>query len=152
MTVTEFLKTRVPFLQGLTDDQASYLARSAEQKPFTKGQTVIFQGVTVEGLHVVAQGKVTVHVRSDKKKETLQVAELGPGEIFGEASIVDLVTAAATIKSATDDTLIFIIPETAFNKILATDEGLKARTVALIEARRQGRLASQKPPADKPAP
>jgi CRP-like cAMP-binding protein len=145
VTVTEFLKGHVPFLSGLTDDQAAYLARSAEQKSFGKGQTVIFQGVTVDGLHVVAQGKVTVFVRPPKSKEAVQVAQLGPGDIFGEASVVDFTTATATIKAAENDTLVFVIPEAAFNKILAIDDDFKAKIVGLIEARKKDNAAQQKP-------
>lgn len=145
MTVTEFLKSHVPFLAGLTDDQANYLARAAEQLPFKKGQTVIFQGVTVDGLHVVASGKVSVLVRLDKKKDPVQVAQLGPGDVFGETSVVEFTTASATIKSAEDNTLLFMIPETLFKKLLDTDEDLKTRTLALIEQRRKGRPEPKKP-------
>ncbi|HVE12713.1 MAG TPA: cyclic nucleotide-binding domain-containing protein, partial [Elusimicrobiota bacterium] len=140
MTVTEFLKDNVPFLQGLTEEQAGALARAAEQLPFKKGQTVIFQGSTVDGLHVVASGQVSVMIRPDKgRKEMLQVALLGPGDVFGESSIVEFTTAAATIKSAADDTLVFMIPESVFTSLLESDEALRERTLALIAARRKGR-------------
>ena len=91
MTVTEFLKQSVPFLAGLTEDQAHFLAKSAEQLVYRKGQTVIFRGVTVDGLHVVANGKVTVHAKVGK--EFQQVAELGPGDVFGETSIIEMTVA-----------------------------------------------------------
>ncbi len=134
MTVTEFLQTKVPFLSGLTEDQAHYLAKSAEQIPFHKGQTVIFRGTTVDGLHVVAQGRVSVHAKVGK--QVVQVAELGPGEVFGETSIVEMTTAGATIKSEEDDTLIFVVPEIAFRKILGVDEDLKARVMSVIAERK----------------
>jgi CRP-like cAMP-binding protein len=147
MTVTEFLKSHVPFLKGLTEDQANYLARASEQLPFKKGQTVIFQGVTVDGLHVVAAGKVSVLIRPDKKKEAVQVAQLGPGEVFGETSLVEFTTASATIKSLEDNTLLFMIPEALFRKLLETDDELKTRTMTLIEERRKTRPETKKPGA-----
>ena len=137
MTITEFLKDGVPFLAGITEDQASYLARAAEQKPVPSGHTVIFQGATIDGLYVIAAGKVSVYVRSVKKRELVKVAELGPGEVFGETSVVEFTTAGATIKSASADTLVFLIPELDFRKILDTDPELKSRTLALIEERRK---------------
>ncbi|MFA5138533.1 MAG: cyclic nucleotide-binding domain-containing protein [Elusimicrobiota bacterium] len=136
MTVTEFLRTQVPFLAGLTEDQALYLAKSSEQKPYRSGQTIIFKGVSVEGLHIVAQGKVSVHVKPEKK-DWIKVAELGPGEVFGETSIMEFAMAGATIKSMKDDTLIFVIPQATFRKLLATDPDLEKRTVALIEQRKK---------------
>lgn len=148
MTVTEFLQTQVSFLAGLTEDQALYLAKSVEQHPYRSGQTIIFKGVSVEGLHVVAQGKVSVHVKPEKK-DWMKVAELGPGDVFGETSIVEFAMAGATIKSMSDDTLIFVVPQATFRKLLLTDPELEKRTVALIEARKksQTKMPEEKKPA-----
>jgi CRP-like cAMP-binding protein len=137
MTIHEFLKDKVPFLLGLTDDQALYLAKSAEQKPFRKGQNIILRGVSVDGLHVLAQGKVSVYAKTEKDKGMVKVAEFGPGEVFGETSIVEFCMAGATIRSESDDTMVFVIPEAVFRKILATDPDLEKRTMALIQERRQ---------------
>lgn len=140
MTVTEFLQSGVPFLSGLTAEQASGLAHAAEQLSFKRGQTVVFRGVTVEGLHVVASGKVSVHAKVDpKKKELVQVAELGPGSVFGETSIIEMGTASATIK-AVEDTLIFVIPQNAFRELLASNGDFRARAEALIAERKKKTL------------
>lgn len=136
MTVTEFLKTKVPFLAGLSDEQARAMAVKAEQKPFNKGQTVLFKGVSVEGLHVVASGKVSVHIKPDKAKEWAKVAELGPGEVFGETSIVEFSMAGATIKAEADGTLVFVIPQDLFTELMDKDAAFKERVLALIESRR----------------
>ena len=143
MTVTEFLQQHVPFLSGLTEDQAHYLATSAEQIVFQKNQTVIFRGVTVEGLHVVASGKVSVHAKVGR--EVQQVAELGPGEVFGETSITEMSVAGATIKAAEDETLVFVIPEQAFRKLIAVDAEFSARVSELIAQRRKANEERNKP-------
>ena len=155
MTVTEFLKDHVPFLKGITDDQALYLAKSAEQKAFKMGQTIVMRGVSVDGLHIIAQGKVSVHVKTDKSKDLVKVAELVPGDVFGETSIVEFAMASATIKSQANDTLVFLISETLFRKLVATDPDLEKRVLALIDARRPKPKGGDKPagvPAAAPAP
>lgn len=136
MTVTEFLKTKVPFLAGLSEDQAKAMAVKAEQKPFKKGQTVLFKGVSVEGLHVVASGKVSVHIKPEKSKDWMKVAELGPGDVFGETSIVEFAMAGATIKAEDDSTLIFVVPQDLFTELMDKDAAFKDRVLALIESRR----------------
>lgn len=149
MTITEFLKDHVPFLKGLSDEQARLLATSVEQKTFKANQTVIFKGVTVDGLYVVATGKVSVYIRPEKNKEWVRVAELGPGDIFGERSILEFTTATATIKGAAEESLLFVVPQAAFRQLLDSDASFKERTVALIESR------TKKPapaPASSPAP
>jgi CRP-like cAMP-binding protein len=136
MTVTEFLKDRVPFLSGLTEDQSRALANAAAQLACKKGQTILFKGVTVDGLHVVAAGKVSVWVKPDKTKPLAQVAQLSPGEVFGETSIIEMSTAGATVKAEEDGTLIFVLPQDAFRCILDQNPDFKARALALIAARK----------------
>ena len=68
MTVTEFLKTAVPFLSGISDEQAKSLATAATQLNCKRGHTILLKGVTVEGLHVVATGKVSVWIKPEKNK------------------------------------------------------------------------------------
>lgn len=144
MTVTEFLREHVPFLSGLTEDQAHYLAKAAEQIVFRKGQTVIFRGVTVDGLHVVAAGKVTVHAKVNR--DVVQVAELGPGDVFGETSIIEMTVAGATIKAAEDETLLFVIPEDSFKKIMKTDPDFEKRVLELIAERKKANAARKNAP------
>lgn len=145
MTVTEFLQSQVPFLAGLNEDQARSLATASQQVRFKKGQTVLFKGVTVDGLHVVAVGKVSVHVKLSKGGTATVVAALGPGEVFGETSIMEMSTAGATIKAEEDDTLIFVIPQDAFRCILTENAEFHARAQALIDARKKGNAAAKQP-------
>lgn len=156
MTVTEFLQKHVPFLAGVTDAQAKTMATKAEQKRYKKGQTVLFKGVSVEGLHVMAMGKVSVHIKPEKSKEWLKVAELGPGDVFGEMSIVEFAMAGATVKAETDDTLIFIIPQDLFTEMMEADAAFKAKVTQLIEARRPKapppKADAAAAPAGAPAP
>ncbi|MFC1680029.1 cyclic nucleotide-binding domain-containing protein [Elusimicrobiota bacterium] len=156
MTVTEFLKTQVPFLQGLTDDQAAYLAQRVDQQMYKKGQTILFKGVSVEGLHVIAQGKATVHAKIDPKKPLAKVADLGPGDIFGETSILEFAMASATIKCAEDSTLLFVISQELFREVLMSDPELEKRIKEIIALRRAGVQKSPsnekvEKPAEKPA-
>jgi len=145
MTVTEFLGTAVPFLAGLTAEQYKILAQAVDQQVYNKGQTVLFKGVTVDGLYVLAQGKVSIHVKPEKNKDWVQVAELGSGEVFGETSIVEMTTAGATVKGAEDQTLIFMIPQECFRDILAANPEFLARVQQVIDSRKA------KPAAPPPA-
>ncbi|MBI5629805.1 MAG: cyclic nucleotide-binding domain-containing protein [Elusimicrobia bacterium] len=137
MTVTEFFQSSVSFLKGLTQDQAHRLAVQTEQLTFKGNQTVLFKGTTVDGLYVVAQGKVGVYAKPDKGKDIAQIAELGPGEVFGETSIMEMGTASATIKSLAAETLVFIIPQQAFRDVLAENLEFKARAEAVVASRKK---------------
>lgn len=147
MTVTEFLQTRVPFLSGLTAEQAQALAARVEQRSYAKGQTVVFRGTTVDGLSVVASGKVGIWLKARAGAQPAQVAELSAGEVFGETSILESGTAGATVKAAEDETLVFLIPQDAFLGLLAADPGLRARAEAVMNERRAKNAAAPAPAA-----
>jgi CRP-like cAMP-binding protein len=135
MTVTDFLKAHVPFLAGVTDADAAAMAQVCEQVTFKAGQTILMQGVTVDSVHVIAQGSAKVLVRVPGKNP-LEVAKLGPGQVFGETSIVEFGVAGATIK-AVDECLVFIIPQGAFLTIMEGNPTLKAAVLSQIAARKQ---------------
>ena len=146
MSVAEFLSAQVPFLQGLTEEQAGALAVEAEQRSFAAGGTVLFRGTTVDGLYVVAAGRVSVWVKPEKSRTLVQAAELGPGEVFGETSIVEMSTAGATVKAAENDTQVFVIPQEAFREALAQNPDFSARAAALIAERKLRSQAAAAPP------
>jgi CRP-like cAMP-binding protein len=135
MTVTEFLKSHVPFLSGLSDEEAAELAQKSQQLTFTAGQTIVMQGVTVDGLHVVADGSVTVHVKP-KGKPSVQVAVLGPGEVFGERSIVEPGVAGATIK-AEGPAMVILLTHDVFRALLEAHPGRKDYILQKIAERQQ---------------
>lgn len=137
VTVTEFLQNGVPFLAGLSGEQAHALAAASQQLSYSQGQTVLFQGTTVDGLYVVAAGKVGVWLKTDRTKPARLAAELGPGEVFGETSILEMTTAGATIKATADDTLLFLLPQEGFRSVLAQNDELRGRAQALITARKK---------------
>jgi len=135
MEIKELLKDHVPFLSGLTEEEMETLASNAKKVSFKAGQTILMQGETVDDLHLVSEGKVAVLVRQQPHHPPVQVAELGPGKVFGETSIVEEGVAGATIK-ATEPTVLFTISEHAFREILDRNPELKERVVAHIQFRK----------------
>jgi CRP-like cAMP-binding protein len=141
LTVTEFLQSKVPFLAGLTEEQARGLAAGVEQRSYAKGQTVVFRGTTVDGLSIVASGKVGVWVKPKPSAQPALAAELGAGEVFGETSILESGTAGATVKAQEDETLVFLVPQSAFLELLASSPSLRARAESLLAERRSRNAA-----------
>lgn len=146
MNAVEFFKTKVQFLAGLTDAEYAVLAGEAEEVSFAPGRSIIMQGMTMEGLYVLTEGKVAVWIKP-KGTPTTQVASLGPGEVFGERSIVELGVAGATIKAEVP-TVLFLIRQEAFTKLMADDPARRQHIIDKIAERRQ-RLADN-PPVERP--
>ena len=97
MDALTYLRGHVPLFAGVNEENLTALARACEMLSFRPGQTILFKGATVDGLHVVVSGGAEVFVKASNKT-MVRVAELGSGEVFGEMSIVEMGTAGATIR------------------------------------------------------
>ena len=135
MDALTFLREQAPLFAGVTEENLAVLAESSALLRFSAGQTILFKGATVDGLHVVISGKAGVYVKS-MNKMSVCVAELGTGEVFGEVSIVERGTAGAAIKAAEDGTLVLMIPQESFRHILQQDEGFAVRVNTLMASRK----------------
>lgn len=134
MDAMTFLREYVSLFSGVNDENMVSLSRASELASYKAGQTILFKGTTVEGLHVVVSGEAGVYVKATNKT-LVRVATLGSGEVFGEMSIVEMGTAGATIK-AERDSMILMIPQASFRHVLQQDEGFAVRVNMLITSRR----------------
>lgn len=147
--IAEFLRQKVSLFEGLEDEHVNLLAGAVCQQNFAAGQTVVFRGASVDGLHIVASGKVGVHAKVSKTQAPVKVAELGPGEVFGEMSILEVGMAGATIKCV-EDSLIYLLPEQIFRDLIDRHPGVQQRTMELIASRRTAAAAPAPAPASAP--
>ena len=148
MSAEEFFKQKVGFLSGLNDAELRLLAEAAEETSFKPGRSIIMQGMTMDGLFVVEKGKVAVWIKP-KSGTATQVATLGPGDVFGERTIVELGVAGATIK-ALEETFVYLIRQDAFVKLMEDDPSRRQYIIDKI-AERRARLASN-PEIARPDP
>lgn len=135
MDAFTFLRERVALFAGVSDDHLTAVAVGSTLSTYKNGQTIMFKGATVDGLHVMAVGKAGVFIKPPSQPLT-QVAELGSGDVFGETSIIENGTAGATIKCIEDGTYVLNIPQDAFRVLLAESPEFVARVKALIASRR----------------
>ena len=135
MDAFTFLRERVSLFAGVSDEHLTAVATGSTLSSYKIGQTIMFKGATVDGLHVMAVGKAGVFVKPPTQP-VVQVAELNSGDVFGETSIIENGTAGATIKCLEDGTIVLNIPQDAFRVLLAESPEFVARVKALIASRR----------------
>ena len=100
MTST-FEKLHLPLFDGLTDEEKASLFGISEERSFSDGNVIIVEGEEGDNLFIVASGSVMVEkVTLDQQQEAL--ISLGPGECFGELSLVDSHPRSATVRSIGD--------------------------------------------------
>ena len=74
---------KAPLWAGLTEKELKVIARSFKELKYDSGEVIVHKGETGIGFYLIADG--SVEVRSDEKV----LSKLGPGQFFGEMSILD---------------------------------------------------------------
>lgn len=88
-----------------------------EPVEYSAGDTVVSQGEAGEHYYIIAEGKCIVSRRPKEKAESIKLAELGPGDSFGEEALIMDSTRNATVTMATDGILMQLSKDN-FNKLI----------------------------------
>ncbi|HKH23344.1 MAG TPA: cyclic nucleotide-binding domain-containing protein [Solirubrobacterales bacterium] len=86
---------RIPLFSDASDEELRRVALFAESREVPEGETVIEEGAYSRELLAIEDG--TAEVTRDGE----HIAELGPGDIFGEAGMLDDQMRSATVTAKT---------------------------------------------------
>jgi CRP/FNR family transcriptional regulator, cyclic AMP receptor protein len=100
---------------------------------FQSGETIFAEGSSGSFMYVVVAG--AVEIRRKKEGVERKVAELGPGEIFGELAVVDSEVRMATAIAIQDGTQLVAIDQARF-VYLTSQQPAFALTVMRVMAER----------------
>lgn len=103
------LLTTAPMFKLLDREQGIDLVRRFVAHEIAPLTDIIQEGEPGRGLFVVLQGAVDVWKRDGAEKVLL--ATLGPGEVFGEMSLLQATPATATVTAAQRSTVLFLARE-----------------------------------------
>jgi CRP/FNR family cyclic AMP-dependent transcriptional regulator len=79
---------RVPLFKRLEPHELEHLAEDIDQVNFAAGETIFNEHDLGDGLYVVETGRVRIWVMDDDVNE-VTLAELKPGDFFGELAVLD---------------------------------------------------------------
>jgi CRP-like cAMP-binding protein len=125
----------VEFLEALTSEQLERLAVESRSVPYPAGGAVVRQGDEGDSLFLVAAGRVEVSVRAPGGGSEQSLATLGPGDYFGEMSLLTGAPRSATIR-AVEETRLVILRTEALRPLLVADPSVLERLSKTL-ARRQ---------------
>ena len=99
---TESLR-KVPMFAGLDKKELAELGKLVHEQSYAPGTDIVKTGAGGHGLYIIKQGRVSV-IQNGKT-----VATMGPGQFFGEISVLDGGPRTADVRAETDTVCLNLI-------------------------------------------
>ena len=92
MSYEEFLG-RVPIFSNCSADEISAIAGVAQEGVFQPAQVIVTQGAPGQAFYMITAGRVEI------SRDGISLGTFGPGDFFGEMSLLDSAPRSATIRA-----------------------------------------------------
>lgn len=104
-----------------------------------KGQVLFSEGQNGDCAYVIEKGRVLIYLM--KETDEIPVSVLGPGEIFGEMSLIDNLTRSASVRCLDDCVLTVFTREQLVERFLSTDSTVQLLMRVLMNRLRRNNMA-----------
>lgn len=122
MTNEEFL-SRVPIFESCSPEQIGSILAVAQEHTYGPGQIIVTQGTPGQAFYLIIAGRVAI------ERDGLPLGAFGPGDFFGEMSLLDSAPRSATIR-AIDETHCLMLSSWDFKSLI---ERMPAIAIRLLE-------------------
>ena len=119
----------VPFFSSLKHSELQFLAQSVDEVDVREGEVLAREGDTGREFFVILDGTVVV------RRGEEQLAELGPGDFFGEMALLEDHPRMATV-TVTAPGRVAVMTRQAFRSVDRSMPAVHARIVDAIQERR----------------
>jgi CRP-like cAMP-binding protein len=148
------LITKVDFFSGLDDKILKKISDACIVRRFTRNETIVRQGEMGLALYMIARGRVSVD--REEKGVRMQVAELGPGQFFGETSLLDNKPRSTTV-TGIEEAECLLLTRDSFVTLMSKYPEIPIRMTRVLaerlrEANQRAAAVASAPPAVAPAP
>lgn len=125
--------SRVPLFKRLTPEELEHLAEEVEQVDYQAGAVIFNERDKGDALYVVETGLVQIWVM-DEDVQPVTLAELKPGEFFGELAVLDQ-GARSTSATAIEETHLHRLSSVDFQQFLMEHPDVAIDVIREIGAR-----------------
>ena len=122
------LLRRIPLFAECTKAELIEVAISADEREVATGRSLTEQGQRGQEFFIVVEGAVTVR-RNGRK-----LADLGPGDWFGEIAILTYKPRTATV-TATSPVRLLVISDRAFRRVVETTPRIALKVLRNVAER-----------------
>jgi CRP-like cAMP-binding protein len=97
---------RTPFFGGLEPQVLEFVADRLLTRPLAAGATVFEEGEPGASLFIVRTGTLLVFHRGPEGAPPVKLIRLGPGDFFGEMTLIEMQPRSATVRTESDAVLL----------------------------------------------
>lgn len=127
MAHEEFL-ARVPIFSHCTGDEIAAIAGVAQDSHFHPGQIIVTQGTPGQAFYLVLSGRVEI------LRDNVSLGAFGPGDFFGEMSLLDQAPRSATIRSI-EETSCLMLSSWDFKALLERHPSIAIKLLEVLSRR-----------------
>lgn len=114
----------VQLFEGLNDDQLLALIDISEPLTYGEGDVVFDQDDEGDQLYIIRQGQVEINLRKGNTDQQMTAVYLGQGQVIGEITLIDYGKRSATVRVASDNTILDTIHRDTFNKLCQSNTAI----------------------------
>lgn len=127
MAHEEFM-ARVPIFASCTAEEIGAIAGVAQESQFAPGQIIVTQGTPGQAFYLVLSGRVEI------LRDGVSLGAFGPGDFFGEMSLLDQAPRSATIR-AIDPTVCLMLSSWDFKALLERHPSIAIKLLEVLSRR-----------------
>lgn len=127
MSHEEFLN-RVPIFANCSADETAAVASVAQESFFQPGQIIVTQGTPGQAFYMIIAGRVEI------LRDGVSLGAFGPGDFFGEMSLLDSAPRSATIR-ALDQTSCLMLSSWDFRAVLERHPSIAIKLLEVLSRR-----------------
>jgi len=130
---TAGLVARIPLLSGLAPEERAQIIALLDVRPYAARETVVWEGEAGGSLFVVLSGYLKATTAGADGQELL-LSIMGPGEVFGELSLLDGQPRSASV-TALEATTLATLDRNPFLRMLEESPKLAIRLLGVLAQR-----------------
>jgi CRP-like cAMP-binding protein len=119
---------RVPLFANCSAEEIAAIASVAQEHSYVAGQIIVTQGTPGQAFYMVLSGRVEI-VRDDSS-----LGAFGPGDFFGEMSLLDQAPRSATIR-AIEPTNCIMLSSWDFRALLEKHPSIAIKLLEVLSRR-----------------
>jgi CRP-like cAMP-binding protein len=120
--------SRVPIFAHCSADEIAAVASVAQESFFPPGQIIVTQGTPGQAFYMIITGRVEI------LRDGVSLGAFGPGDFFGEMSLLDSAPRSATIR-ALDQTSCLMLSSWDFRALLERHPSIAIKLLEVLSRR-----------------